>query len=147
MMKGFRLHVHCTTTLSPFQFNVYLSAITHPCGILLLAQARPRMSYIYTSNELRSRDNTSRRGTDIRRCAAALRSTAAASAPLWPLALHCGRFRSTAAASAPLWPLPLHCGRSMSESDCVSEYVPQRSALMGHHISVLAGYCGFWLNG
>ena len=63
---------------------------------------------------------------DVRRCAAA-------SAPLRPLPLYCGRFNSTAAASAPLRPLPHccgrsphccgrsphHCGRSMSESDCV----------------------------
>ena len=71
-------------------------------------------------------------GADVRRCAAALRSTAAASAPQRPL--------STVAASAPLRPLslycgrsphysgrsphycgrsPHYCGRSMSESDCV----------------------------
>ena len=99
-----------------------------------------------------------RRCADIGRCAAVLRSTAAAlrstrasasgrfhstaaaSAPLRPLPLHCGRFCSTAAASTPLWPLsavlrplsallwPLYVGVRLC-----SEYVLQRSAPMGHH--------------
>ena len=47
MMKGFRLCIAQQHSL--LRFNVYLSAITHPCGILLLAQACPRMSCIYTS--------------------------------------------------------------------------------------------------
>ena len=85
-----------------------------------------------------------RRCTDIGRCAAVLRSTAAALCStrvrFRPLPLHCGRFCSTAAASTPLWPLsavlrplsallwPLYV-----EVRLCSEYVLQRSAPMGHH--------------
>ena len=61
------------------------------------------------------------------------RRCSADSAPLRALPLHCGCFRFTAVASAPLRPLsallrPLHVGIR----PC-SEYVPQQSALMGHH--------------
>ena len=73
---------------------------------------------------IRSRDNTA--SADVQHCAAALRSTAAASAPLC-------RFHSTVVASAPLRPFsavlrPLYVGVQLC-----SEYVPQWSALMGHH--------------
>ena len=61
------------------------------------------------------------------------------SALLWPLPLHCTCFHSTVAASAPLRPLSvLLCLLSAPlQPLCVkvqlcSEYVPKRSALMGH---------------
>ena len=56
-------------------------------------------------------------GADVRRCAAALRSTAAAFALLRSLSLYCCRFRSTAAA--------LRTTAAALRSG--------RSALMGHH--------------
>ena len=49
-----------------------------------------------------------------------------------PLSLHCGRFRSTAAASALLRPLSAQLRPFYIGIRLCSEYVPQRSALVGH---------------
>ena len=78
---GTRLRVRMRTTLE----NDVLHNGQQPQRVVLIEVC-----------DIRSRDNTV--SADVQRCAAAFRSTAAASAPLRPLPLYCGRFRSLAAA-------------------------------------------------